>query len=112
MPSARDEFYSNVKIARKLIFKRYVVWYLCCFAGFGVAWWLVQPFSVSFDGIVMAIGFVCGLALLASPIRRLQKMTCPYCHYAARTSMLPLRHFRCMHCHKSIGESTEANQKD
>ena len=105
MSSAANEFFSNVQIARKRIFKRYLIWFLCCFAGLGVASWLVQPSSEGFIGIVMANSFICGSVLLFSPIRRLQKMPCPYCHYPARVSMLPFRHFRCMHCHRSIGES-------
>lgn len=112
MSNVANEFYSNVQIARKLIFKRYLIWFLCCFAVVGVVWRLVQPFSEGFDGIVMAIWFICGIVLLSSPIRKLQKMSCPYCHYPARVSMLPFRHFRCMHCHRSIGEGMEANQRD
>ena len=105
MTDAANEFFVKVQRARKLIFKRYLIWALCCFAGVAVQH-LVQPFP---DYILMAAGFVCGIVLLSSPIRKLQKMPCPYCHYPARASMLPFRHFRCMHCHRSIGESMEAN---
>jgi hypothetical protein len=111
MTGAANGFFSNVQIARKKIFKRYLIWILCCFAGVGVVWWLVQPFSERFYGIVMAIWFICAILLLWSPIRRLQKMPCPYCHYAARPSMLPFRHFRCMHCHRSLGVDMATNRE-
>jgi hypothetical protein len=110
MTGAANEFFAKVQRARKEIYRRYLIWFLCCFAGIGVVWWLVQPFSEVFDGIVMAIWFICAIVLLWSPIRRLQKMPCPYCHYPARVSILPFRHFRCMHCHRSIGESMGANR--
>ena len=108
MLSARNEFYSNVQIARKRIFKRYLIWILCFLLDCCVVSWRGRPFP---DYIFFAILFPCGAVLLWSPIRRLQKMPCPYCHYPARVSILPLRHFRCMHCHKSIGDSIEAIQR-
>jgi hypothetical protein len=112
MSNLPGEFYPGVQRARKLIFKRYLLSILFCFAGIGVVWWLVEPFSESFDGFVMAIWFICAIVLLSSPIRKLQKMPCPYCHYPARTSMLPFRHFRCQHCQRSIGEGMLENQRD
>ena len=99
MTGAADKFFSDVQIARKKIFKRYLIWILCFFAGF--AWRVVQPFP---DWVLMIVCLACGAVLLSSPIRRLQKMRCPYCYYPARVTILPLRHFRCMHCHRSIGE--------
>jgi hypothetical protein len=110
MSNARDEFYSNVQIARKKIRLRYLIWFLCCFAAIGLASWLFQPLSEGFDGIVFAVFLTGGIGLLWPPIWRLQKMPCPYCHYSARVGTLPFRHFRCMHCHREIGESTEPNQ--
>jgi len=108
MSNVANEFYSNVQIARKRIFKRYVTWFLFFFASIAVQQF-VQPFS---DFILMAALLACGAVLLSSPIRRLQKMPCPYCHYPARVGILPFRHFRCMHCHKSVGQGMEANQRD
>jgi hypothetical protein len=101
MSSAANEFFSNVQIARKRILKRYLIWFLCCFAGEAVQLF-VQPFPFY---ILMAVWLACGIVLLWSPIRRLQKMPCPYCHYPARVGIFPFRHFRRMHCHRSIGES-------
>ena len=109
MSNEANEFYSNVQIARKRIFKRYVIWFLCFLVGIGVVRWLVQPFP---DYIFMAVWLACGILLLSSPIRKLQKMPCPHCQYPARVSMLPLRHFRCMHCHKSIGVEIATNRRD
>ena len=108
MTSAANEFFAKVQRARRLIFKRYVIWFLCFLVGFGAVRWFVQPFP---DYIFMAVWLACGIVLLSSPIRRLQKMPCPYCQYAARPSMLPFRNLRCMHCHRSIGEGVEANQR-
>jgi hypothetical protein len=109
MRCATGEFIAKVQRARKEILRRYLVWFLCCFAGVGVAWWLVQPFSEAFDGMVMAIWLISGILLLWAPMRKLQKMPCPYCGFAARVGVLPLRHFRCMCCHRSIGEGVGAN---
>jgi len=111
MSKSRDEFYLNVQHARKKIRLRYLICFLCCFAAIGVAPWLFQPLSEGFDGIVIPTWLICGIVLLWSPIWRLQRMPCPYCHYPARVSIAPFRHFRCMHCHRSIGESTAPNQK-
>jgi hypothetical protein len=107
MTDAANEFFAKVQRARKLIFKRYLIWFLCCFAGLAVQQ-LIQPFP---DYILMAGGFVCGAVLLSSPIRRLQKMPCPYCEYPARAGIFPFRNFRCMHCHRSIGENMGADQR-
>lgn len=109
MSSAPHEFYSNVQIARKRIFKQYLIWFVLGFLAAGVGGWLVQPFPLFY---VWAVCLACGIALIPAPIWRLQRMPCPYCCYPARVTFLPLRHFRCMHCHKSIGEGAEANQKD
>lgn len=108
MTAATDEFFSNVQRARKEIYRRYLIWFLVLFASIAVQKF-VQPFP---DFILMAVWLASGIVLLSSPIRRLQKMPCPYCHYAARAGMLPFRHFRCMHCHRSIGEGAEANRKE
>jgi hypothetical protein len=108
MTGAADKFFSNVQIARKGIIKRYLIWFLCLLVGFGVVWSFVRPFP---DYIFMAVWLACGIVLLSSPIRRLQKMPCPFCHYPARVGILPFRHFRCMHCHRSIGEGMESNQR-
>ena len=108
---AANEFIAKVQCARKGIFRRYLIWFLCCFAGVGVVWWFVQPFSEGFDGMVMAIWFICGILLLWAPIRKLQKMPCPYCGFAARVGASPFRHFRCMCCHRSIGESMGQNRE-
>ena len=87
MTSAANEFFSNVHIARKRIFKRYLIWFLFLFAGIAVQQF-VQPFP---DFILMAVWLVCGAVLLSSPIRRLQKMPCPYCDYPARVGIFPFR---------------------
>lgn len=110
MTSAANEFLAKVQRARKEIFRRYLIWFLCCFAGIGVAWWLVQPFSEGFDGMVMAIWFISGNVLLWAPIRKLQKIPCPYCGFAARVGVLSFRNFRCMCCHRSIGEDMGTNR--
>lgn len=55
----------------------------------------------------MAIWFIYGILLLWVPIRKLQKMPCPYCSFAARVGVLPFRHFRCMCCYRSIVESMD-----
>jgi hypothetical protein len=107
MSSARSEFYSNVQIARRRIFKRYLILILCSLAGYGAVWQLDLPFPIYAS---WAIFMICGIVLLSSPIRKLEKMPCPYCHYSARVGILPFRQFRCMHCHRSIGEGVEANQ--
>jgi uncharacterized membrane protein YhhN len=99
MTSATNESHLNVQRARKLIFNRYLIWFLCFFASIAVQKF-VQPFP---DYILMAVWLVCGIVLLSSPIRRLQKMPCPYCHYPARVGILPFRRSRCMHCHRSLG---------
>lgn len=89
MTGAGDEFFTKVQRARKEIYRRYLLWLLCCFASVGVVWWLVRPFSEGFDGIVMAIWFICVIVLLWVPIRRLQGCPAPiaivrlvsaYCH--------------------------------
>jgi hypothetical protein len=100
MAGAAKELFAKAQRARKLIFKRYLIWFLIFFASIAVQRF-VRPFP---DFILMAVWLVCGAVLLSSPIRRLQKMPCPYCHYPARFSMLPFRRFRCVHCHRSIGE--------
>lgn len=107
MTSVANEFFPNVQLARKKIFKRYLIWFLCFFAGVAVQQ-LVHPFP---GFILMAGVLVCGIALLWSPIRRLQKMPCPYCHYPARVGIFRFRHLRCLHCHRSIGADTRTNRK-
>ncbi len=102
MTGAANEFFAKVQRARKLIFKRYLIWFLFFFASIAVVQQFVQPFP---DFILMAVWLVCGAVLLSSPIRRLQKMPCPYCDYPACVGMLPFRNFRCMHCHRSIGKT-------
>ncbi len=104
------EFIAKAQRARKEVLRRYLIWFLCCFAGVGVVWWLVQPFSEAFDGMVMAIWLTSGILLLWAPIKKLQKMLCPYCGFAARVGVSPFRGFRCACCHRSIGESVGANQ--
>jgi uncharacterized membrane protein len=111
MTAAANEFFSNVQLARKRIFKRQLIWGLSFLASGGVVASLVQSFPKYMLILVGVWGL--GFMVFVSPlIRRLQKMPCPYCHYAARVSILPFRHFRCMHCHRSIGESAEANRNE
>jgi hypothetical protein len=99
MSGAANEFFANVQIARKRIYKRYLMWGLCTLAvGVAVAC-LVKPFP---DDVFLAVAGV-GLIVSMYPIRKLQTMPCPYCHYPARVSVLPFRHFGCMHCHRSLG---------
>ncbi len=107
MTSATDEFFARVHLARKEIFKRYLLWFLFFLASIAVQRF-VQPFP---DLVLMAVWLVFGAVLLSSPIRRLQKMPCPYCHYASRPRLSPFRHFRCMHCHRSLAENIGTEEK-
>jgi len=109
MTIVADEFLSKVQIARKKILMRYLMWLLCFLIGFGVVRWLVQPFP---DYVFMAVWFACGIVLLSSPIRSLQKMTCPYFHHPSRVSILPFGQIKCMHCHGGIVESLGADQSE
>ena len=107
MTGSPNEFFSNVQIARRRIFKRYLILILCSLSGYGVVWWLELPSPIFASWVIFMI---CGIVLLSSPIRALQKMPCPYCHYPARVGILPFRHFKCMHCHRSLGEDTRVNR--
>jgi uncharacterized membrane protein YdbT with pleckstrin-like domain len=99
MSGAANEFFVKVQVARRRIFKRYLIWGLCTLAVGSAVACLIRPFP---DYVFLAVAGA-GLVVSMYPIRKLQGMPCSYCHYPARVSALPFRRLRCMHCHRSLG---------
>lgn len=104
MPGSKTEFYSNVQLLRKRIFKRETIWILWFLAFYAVMAAFTNPFSNNILTVIIIVTWCAGSSIFVGPlIRRLQKMPCPYCGFAARVGVLPFRHFRCMCCHRKIG---------